>query len=129
MCSFSLGWVMGNTSGREGQVVPGAEGAEGAAGAGGGAGHGNQGGNANRLPQYPVPPYGHHHHHPTTIRDPIRMAHAASADSMGNSPSDSPGSAARSPLMFTPQVMPSLPHYLLHFGTYATMLHSDKILL
>ncbi|CAK9197782.1 unnamed protein product [Sphagnum troendelagicum] len=95
---------MGNTSGREGQVVPGAEGAEGAAGAGGGAGHGNQGGNANRLPQYPVPPYGHHHHHPTTMQDPIRMPHAASADSMGNSPSDSPGSAARSPLMFTPQV-------------------------
>ncbi|CAM6035442.1 unnamed protein product [Sphagnum compactum] len=92
---------MGNTSGREGQLVPGAEGA---AGAGGGAGRGNEGGNANRLPQYPVPPYGHHHHHPTTMRDPTRMAHVASADSMGHSPSDSPGSAARSPLMFTPQV-------------------------
>ncbi|KAH9548905.1 hypothetical protein CY35_11G111600 [Sphagnum magellanicum] len=88
---------MGNTSGREGQVVPGAEGAA-------GAGHGNQGGNANRLPQYPVPPYGHHHHHPTTMRDPTQIAHVASADSMGHSPSDSPGSAARSPLMFTPQV-------------------------
>ncbi len=91
---------MGNASGREGQVVPGAGGSVGADG----GGHGNQEGNAHRLPQYAVPPSGHHHHHPNTIQDPTRIAQVASADSMGQSPSDSPGSAARSPLMFTPQV-------------------------
>jgi len=91
---------MGNTSGREGQVVPGAGGSVGAEG----GGHGNQVGNAHRLPQYVVPPSGHHHHHPNTIQDSTRIAQVASADSMGQSPSDSPGSAARSPLMFTPQV-------------------------
>ena len=37
-------------------------------------------------------------------RDLGRLGHVASAESMGQSPSDSPGSAARSPLMFTPQV-------------------------
>ncbi len=110
---------MGNTSGREGQAVPGAAegsvggrgGAEGQGGRGGG-GHGIQqgGGNVHRqqLPQYSVPPSGHHHHyhqhHPNNIRDPARIGHVASADSMGHSPSDSPGSTARSPLMFTPQV-------------------------
>ncbi len=102
---------MGNTSGREGQAVPGAAG--GSVG-GGGGGHGNQqgGGNVHRqqLPQYAVPPSGHHHHHhyhqhhPNNIRDPTRIAHVSSADSMGHSPSDSPGSTARSPLMFIPQV-------------------------
>jgi hypothetical protein len=43
----------------------------------------------------------------TNPRDPTRIAHVASADSMAihnNSPSDSPGSNAQSPLIFTHQV-------------------------
>ncbi len=101
---------MGDTSGREGRAVPGAAGGsvgrgEGraAAAGGGGGGYGNQQGFGNvhmqQLSQYAVPPSGHHHHHyhqhhPNNRRGPTRIAHVASADSMGHSPSDSPGSSA-----------------------------------
>lgn len=43
--------------------------------------------------------------HPQQMRENQgRLGHAPSTESMSQSPSESPGSAARSPLMFTPQV-------------------------
>ena len=54
---------------------------------------------------YGVPPHGPHGHpQAQRMRDPGRLGHAPSTESMSQSPSESPGSAARSPLMFTPQV-------------------------
>jgi hypothetical protein len=58
---------------------------------------------------YGVPPPGGHGGQAQQMRDQGRLGHAPSTESMSQSPSESPGSAARSPLMFTPQVCNSPP--------------------
>lgn len=78
--------AMGNTNVRDGVRTP----------AGGQQQHHHQGSGGG----YSVPGQGQGQQQ----RDLGRLGHVASAESMGQSPSDSPGSAARSPLMFTPQV-------------------------
>lgn len=47
-----------------------------------------------------------------------RLGHAPSTESMSQSPSESPGSAARSPLMFTPQVGNWVPLFLWVFQDF-----------
>lgn len=86
---------MGNTNAREGGGQHQQAGGGGVAGQRGGA-----------AAHYGVPPPGGHGGHPQAqqMRDQGRLGHAPSTESMSQSPSESPGSAARSPLMFTPQV-------------------------
>lgn len=85
---------MGNTNVREGQAIGGRPIEQGNVHAAGQ--RGQQG--------YGVAPLTHLQPQGQQMRGPGRLGHAASSESMGQSPSDSPGSAARSPLMFTPQV-------------------------
>ncbi|XP_024391599.1 SNF1-related protein kinase regulatory subunit beta-2 [Physcomitrium patens] len=91
---------MGNTNGREVGAGGGGQHSQSAVG-----GHGAVGGQRVGHPGYGVPPPGSHGHpQAQQMRDQGRLGHAPSTESMSQSPSESPGSAARSPLMFTPQV-------------------------